>query len=211
MKGELVATDLRDRENDSRVPVVIGAVAIVTMILGLLLVTKMTIGSDPVIDLRTEAKSGDLSVWVDRYEWLEHNHASHDHSDDEAEVDPEQQAIDEVTAEAQVFAMPASMMPGTPDEGFQRLQIEMNVVNRGDVNIDVHPDHFVLEDADGESWLSLRGGTFTPTVLAPNHAIATVVAFDVPEEESASTMYLVWSNGDDESRFALKGSGHDHG
>ncbi len=200
-------------ETDTRLRFAVGAFAVMAALIGMVLVARMTT-ADPAIALQTEARSGELSVWVDRYEWLSHEHGNHDHGDDaEAaeEGDSAQAAIDDVTSQSEGFAMPASMMPGTPNEGFQRVQFELNILNRGGLDADVHPDDFRLEAANGDSWLSLRGGTFSPTTLPPQYAVATIVAFDVPEESSGDSMHLVWTSAEGESRFALEGSGHDHG
>lgn len=207
-----MATQLDDpTRQQQRVSVAIALFAVVASLAGLVLVTRMVLGDDAVYGLETEARTGEVSLWVERYEWLAHDHGDHDHSGDEA-VDPEQERIDEITAQAQVFPMPASMMPGTPNEGFQRLQANLTFLNRGAGGADVEPEQFLLVAEDGSgSWSALRGGTFSRLTLGHDQILNTVVAFDVPEELSGAGMYLEWTTGGETKRFALNGSGHSHG
>ena len=114
------------RENE-RAPLVIGAIAALLAAVGLVFVVSMTVGAEPAVDVRTEAREGDLSVWVEQFEWIAHDHGAAEGDD----VDPQVAAIQDVTAQAQVFPMPSNMMTGTPDVGFARMPIELNVLNRG--------------------------------------------------------------------------------
>ena len=189
----------------------IASLATLAAFAGLVLVALMLFGGGPAIGLQTEASAGELSVWVDRYEWLEHDHDAHDHGDDEdeeSEPDPTSQALDEIRANAG-FAMPSRMMPGTPDEGFQRLQVNLNVLSQGAAQ-PISPDDFRLESTEGKTWPSLLGGTFVPTSLDTGQALSTVVAFDVPYDDAALDMFLIWTNGVEELRFSLNGSTHAH-
>ena len=163
--------------------------------------------SDPAVAVNTEARQGDISVWVDRYQWLVHDHSAHDHSEDAN--DPTSPAQNELPA-VSGFPMSAAMMPGTPDEGFHRLQIDLSIVNRGEGTLEMKPADFRLVSEDGDEWPSLRGGTFSPTDLSGGYMLGTVLAFDVPEEFSSTGMYLEWTWEGEVTRFAFNGSGHDH-
>ena len=191
------------REND-RAPLVIGAIAALLAAVGLVFVVSMTVGAEPAVDVRTKAREGDLSVWVEQFEWIAHDHGAAEGDD----VDPQVAAIQDVTAQAQVFPMPSNMMTGTPDVGFARMQIELNVLNRGAGVAAVVPTDFHLESAEGVQWQPLIGGTFSGVDLGPSLAVSTVVAFDVPERFSGEDMFLVWSWGGGRSRFALGEHGH---
>ena len=176
--------------------------AVIAGILGLA-VTIMTAGGDaPVVDVRTEARHGDLSTWVEAAEWLEHDH----NATSDTDLGPDAQALGSNELESG-FAMPASMMPGTPDEGYVRLQVELTMFNHA-ATTEVSPAGFVLEDADGRQWDALLGGTFNPTDLHDGHLLNTVVAFDISERDAGQTMYLTWRHAGSTTRFLISDGGH---
>ena len=194
--------------DSSRPWAVTAIVSVVTGIalVGILLAARQVL-SEPVVALNTEARSGDLSVWVDRYQWLGHDMGQTE-GEDLGETSEAEQAINDVTAQAQVFPMPSSMMPGMPEDGYQRLQADITVVNRGVDLVEVSPADFVLESSDGDRWPAMSGGTFNLTDIGAGYGLGTVVAFDVLDEKAAVNMYLLWVRDDGVIRFALGASGH---
>jgi len=203
---------------ESTVPLVVSIIGVVFALAGLFVLVWITTRPSPSFALGTEATSGDVSVWVESYQWLDADHGGGDnegsdngdgHDDDP--VDPNQDQIDNITAQGEVFAMPANMMPGQPTNGFQRIQINISMLNRAGVETPVHPDHFRLEVVDGSRWITLQGGTFVSTTIGPNQAFSTVLAYDVQDDSANRDMVLVWDGEGGDVRFALSGAGHIHG
>ena len=180
---------------------------LVACLIGAVLLVQIAVTADPAVSLETAASSGEMTARLDYYEWLSHDHGQHTHDDDSEEV-----AIDgdgDLNPQAQEgFARPASMMPGTPEDGFQRLQIELYVENTGGRTTEVSPTDYWLEDDDGIRWPSLHGGTFLTVDLGAGQALNTVLAFDVQDDKAGADMELVWIWNDEETRFAVTGSDH---
>lgn len=204
---------------------VLSIVAVLGAILGLGLVARVSLGSAAAYAVQTEVTAGDVSVWVENSRWLNMDMDGDDENgaiegaregDGHEQSDGEEQDEAEESNEGDEgelgFAMPASMMPGAPTEGFQRLQVSVSLRNRGAGGADVEPGDFLLVANDGDSWLTLLGGTFGLTTLGPGQAVSTVVAFDVPVESASSDMNLVWAWQGGETRFTIPGSeGGHHG
>lgn len=178
-------------------PMIIAALAVITAIVGISLVVTAA-GTDPVIAQGTEARAGAMSAWIESSERLEHDHA------DDGTAELGEAAPDGVVNEiGDGFAMPASMMNGTPDEGFVRVQIQASFLNRGNGIAVVDPGQFRLESDAGDAWPVLRGGTLNRSELSSQHFINTVIAFDVAEDALEPTMYLVWSYAGEDTTFAI--------
>ena len=189
--------------------------------------------AEPVVAVGSEARSGDVSLWVVSSEWLDHDHGQHTHDDDEGASDEgasgeaaNDEAVDEhgdgvdpneiqdgsITDVVQGFQMPGSMSPGTPDEGFQRLQVNVTMNNRGRSDSRVGPDDFALIGTNGLSWTPLTGGTFVPMTVPEGHAFSTVLAFDVPSSEINNDLYVEWNWSGTQTRLTItETDGHDHG
>ena len=180
--------------------------------------------AEPVVTVGNEARSGDVSLWVVSSEWLEHDHGKHTHDDDgegsDGEgsdehgdgVDPNEVPNGNITDVVQGFQMPGSMSPGTPDEGFQRFQVNVTMNNRGRSDSRVGPDDFALIGTNGSSWMPLTGGTFVPMTVPPGHAFSTVLAFDVPSSEINDDLYVEWNWSGTQTRLTItETDGHDHG
>lgn len=188
----------------------IASVGVVTALVGFFFTGQIVAGYTPLVGLDTEARSGSLSMWVTETEMLSHEHSNHSHDDEEGEG--EGAATGNEVAEDPTFAMSASMMPGTPEEGFRRLQIELDLMNREAGEVTVGPPDFYLLAGDGTTWAPLRGGTFGMTIIGPLQVLSTVVAFDISEEVSASDVELVWTVDGEDTHFAIgDDEGHDHG
>ncbi|MGA9277716.1 MAG: hypothetical protein WBV89_12195 [Ilumatobacter sp.] len=201
-----------------RTPNLVAGIAAIAAVAGVVLAIGLAT-AEPVVTAGTEARSGDLSLWVSSSEWLEHDHSAHDHGDggdggdDHGDgVDPNEVPVSNVTDVVQGFQMPGSMMPGTPDEGSQRLQINVSLTNQGNTTSVVEPADFVLVGANDATWDPLEGGTFVPMEVPPAHAFSTVLAFDVPSAEINEDLYVEWTSSGQKTRLAIAElEGHDHG
>ncbi len=180
------------------------ATGVFTALVGCAIFLVTTFTADPAVSLETTAENGILAARLDHYEWLEHDHSKHDHDEDEIDGNVDLNP----STDNEGFARPASMMPGTPDEGYQRLQIELQIQNTMGPGVDVAPTHFWLQDGDGRQWPGLQGGTFRKTNLRLGQALNTVLAFDVEDSNADADMELVWIWDGEETRFAVTGSDH---
>lgn len=181
--------------------------------LALLIVTALT--TDPAIGLETEARSGGLSLWASNVEWLEHDH---DGSNPGGQTSTETESATDVadtllTGQGdQGFQMPATMMPGTPEEGFQRVQLNLDFVNR-EASRQVSPADFSLVAEGRRVYPPNFGGSFVPTIIGPSQQFSTMLSFDIPESISSDDVELLWagdgSGGD--IRFAISGGHGSHG
>lgn len=212
MERKRFSTRLAELPDMSSPPMLIAAVAVILAFTGLGVVVLTAAGARPAVDLQTEVRHGQVSAWMESTEWLVHDHGQHDHTEDEAELGPDASAAaaNELPVNGTGFSMPGAMMPGTPDEGFRRLQVEMSFLNNGGPDVEPNPVEFTLAGAGGEEYPALLGGTFVPSALAEGHFLNTVVAFDVPEEAIDPTMYLVWRSDGETTRFAVPTEGSHH-
>ncbi len=183
--------------------------ALASAILGASVFAWMLATTEPVVESGVTRSVDDLSVTVLDSTFLVHDHEAHEHGDEE---EADSAAIAEATEQAQVFPMPATMMPGMPEEGTNRLQFEVMVENAGLTATDISPSNFYLLSEAGTSWTPLMGGTLRDDTLEPHQILSTIVAFDVPELESEDVaIYLVWRRNDEETRFAVDAHlNHDH-
>jgi hypothetical protein len=182
-------------------------VAVLAALVGLALVIGTAGGSDPAVASRTEARHGAISTWVESAEWLDHDHnADSDAQAQDLGPDASAAGAGELSTG---FAMPATMMPGTPDEGFARLQLELSFLNHGGGTVLSAAD-FRLENSDGDQWTALQGGTFVQTALPEQHFLNTVVAFDLPERNVEPNLYLVWRSDGKTTRFIVSDEGEHH-
>lgn len=199
--------------------VAISAVAVVAALIGIFLVAQTALSSRPLVGLETEARGETLSVWIRNVETLQDEHGGGSHDDDAPGSSAGANssgiaATDDLAAQSDggSYAMPASMMPGTPDEGFQRLQLNLDFINKNSVASTAGPEDFYLSADDGDTWPALRGGSFNTTQLSPGQILNTVLAFDIPESVDTSDVHLVWHGDGMEIGFALEsGEGHEHG
>jgi len=193
-------------------PRLVAAVAAVTALVGFLFTAQTIANYSPLAGFNTEQQAGDLSMWVRQSEVLSHEHSDHSHDDETGDAAGSGNEV----AEDPTFAMSASMMPGTPEEGFQRLQVELDFMNKGSGVVSTGPPNFYLEGKDGLTWAAMRGGTFGVTSLRPLEVLSTVLAFDIPAEVGLSDVELVWVTARDEIHFGVSeggsdNAGHSHG
>ena len=184
--------------------VAVGAVA--TLLAGLALLFYMAATASRPYALESEAQARTMSVWMTDYEWLEHDHANHDHSEDAGETNsalPSDLFTDAVEEATEGFSMPASMMPGTPPEGSLRLQVSLDLYNRAGGTQEIDPADFHLENDRGDTWPTMIGGNFRPVELDYLQAYSTIAAFDIEFDDITSTMHLIWNVDGDEKKFII--------
>lgn len=125
----------------------------------------VSISSRPV----QEAEVGGLYVRLESTEWL----------------------VDQMhESEGQVYSMPANMMPDMPDAGLLRLNVELNLYNRGQRPQHFRADEFELRSAEGTVW-SPVADRLTDFTLEPGQALNAVLDFDVLAGEPG--LRLVWA------------------
>lgn len=149
--------------------------AILAAAAGIVLAIYMVANRAPAIsfvELGEEASAGGMSLSVGVAEW----------------VDP-----GEMNEQAQVFPMPASMMPGMPDTGQGRLHMEVSLRNPGAGVRAYSPDEFRLEAGSGIGWEPSQS-SFLPGALGPHEALSGDIYFDVPQTNEG--LYLVWTKGE---------------
>ncbi len=150
--------------------VVVGA--IVAAVVGVVLAVLMVANRGPAtsfVELGEEANAGGMSLVVGVSEW----------------VDP-----GDMNEEAQVFPMPASMMPGMPDAGEGRLHMEVSLKNPAGGVVEYSSAEFRLEAESGTVWEPFQS-SFLPGTLGPREALSGDIYFDVPQTNEG--LYLVWT------------------
>jgi hypothetical protein len=123
-----------------------------------------------VVSVGETGSAGGLSVTVERAAWIGHD----------------------MPDQGNVFAMPASMMPGMPLDGQQRLYVAASIANTGDDVLLYGPEQFVLQSDDGHRWP--LAGSAVGGVLHPGQRMELDLFFDV--DEGAGALSLVWERGD---------------
>ncbi|RMG93407.1 MAG: DUF4352 domain-containing protein [Chloroflexi bacterium] len=169
----------------------------------------------PTANLGQSVQVGTVSFQVDRAEWLshdmggQHTHpdgSTDDHNDDNPEL---AQKIEDAKSQAQVFAMPSNMMPGMPEEGLHRLEIEFTLYNQGNEPITYEPFDFRLYAENGDFWFPITNKTFGSGRLEGRAIIHATMNFDV--DGDATGLYLEWDNNGNPVRIPLTESdGHSH-
>lgn len=181
-------------------------------LLGLVLLASTAITSDPVVAEGTEVRVEGISVWLEASEFLAGAHDPNDGADTGGGF-PSGDAtqLQASNAQGDGFAMPQAMMPGVPEAGFQRLQVDLSFLNRGGIPVQLSPTEFVLENDDGGVWDALIGGTFAAADLSTGQVLNTIVAFDIAETYAEDPLYLVWNRGGTVTRFTISATGGHHG
>jgi mono/diheme cytochrome c family protein len=90
------------------------------------------------------------------------------------------------------YKMPASMTPGMPLAGQDRLAVEVSLsnVSRGGQTFNV--EELELSSADGAVW-PLVSTEVEALALAPGESVSSIIQFDVPE--SVPEVHLRWTRG----------------
>ena len=176
-------------------------IALFTTFLGLALLTYLISNRSRLISEGQTVQVGNLSLQIKEIDWLAHEHGGHDHDDGEA-VDPQQEEIEELTAEGQVFPMPSSMMPGMPEAGQLRLQIEFSLQNEGNRPLPYGPEAFSLHSENGGFWFPQTTNAFRAGDLGMGQTINGVFTFDVAD--TATELYMLWQRDGDEIRIPIE-------
>jgi len=125
------------------------------------------------------ARLGALELELRRIEWLEH----------------------QMSQSAGGFQRPASMMPGMPEEGFERLSAEVAFANRDRRAAEMRSDELVLELPTGTL---LPAGALVPRqTLLPGQSLVTNVYFDVETDFDMGRVRLVWRHAGDRAYMAV--------
>lgn len=176
-------------------------IALFTTLIGLALLTYLIFNRSRLISEGQTVQVGNLSLQIKEIEWLAHEHGGHDHGEDEV-VDPQAEQIEDLTAEGQVFPMPSSMMPGMPEEGQLRLQVEVSLQNEGSRPLSYGPEAFSLHSENGGFWFPQTSNSFRAGALDVGQTINGVFTFDVVD--TATDLYLLWQRDSDEIRIPIE-------
>ena len=127
---------------------------------------------------------GDLSLQIQDSGWITHD------------------SIGGATpAPEQGFQMPASMMPGMPDEGRHRLYLEVVLQNAGSSGASFAPQEFALRAPDGRSWPLDQPASFDRTTLQPGQTRSLDLYFDIPD--TVAQVQLAWAHDGDTEQLAI--------
>ena len=138
---------------------------------------------------------GDLSLQIQDSGWITHD------------------SIGGATpAPEQGFQMPASMMPGMPDEGKHRLHVEVVLENAGSSGTSFAPQEFALRASDGRSWPLNEPASFERATLQPGQTRSLDLYFDIPD--TVAQVQLAWAHDGDTEQLAIDSRPpppHNHG
>ncbi|GAB4412148.1 MAG: hypothetical protein Fur0044_06380 [Anaerolineae bacterium] len=178
-------------------------VALGTVVFGAVLVAQMWLSRILTAAPGQDAQVGGLTFRVENFEWV-----AHDHSGD----DPTQSQTssgDNAHPAGQGFPMPASMMPGAPEAGNQRLQVQFTLQNLTKRPYSYGPQEFRLVAANGDSWAPQPNEAFRPGKLGPGQALDAALFFDVAET-SANLALVLERNGERVQVFIGDPGSHPH-
>jgi len=185
--------------------------AVVAAFSGLGIVVATAANTEPALAEQTEARAGSLSLWVESSQWIGGAEADDGPLSAQIDVVDHDDEEGDIVEGADGFDRPPTMTPGTPEVGFQRMQVDLTFLNTGSTRTDVGPEDFLLEGADGQVWVPLLGGTFGLTTLLPGQVLNTIVAYDVPEPDTEQQIGLLWRASGKNIRFNISASGVSHG
>jgi hypothetical protein len=140
-------------------------------------------------------RSGDLSLQIQDAGWITH--------------DPIGGAT---SAPDKGFQMPASMMPGMPDEGRHRLYLEVVLSNAGQSSGTFGPQEFALRSSDGRVWGLNDPPSFDRATLLPGQTRSLDLYFDIPD--TVAQVQLAWAHDGDTQQLPIDSQPpppHNHG
>jgi hypothetical protein len=162
--------------------------------LGLLLLVVAPPRPAPLVEQGT-LLSGDLSLRIQDTGWITHD------------------TIGGATPAPDTgFQMPASMMPGMPDEGKHRLYIEVTLDDVGQASASFAPQEFTLRTPEGRSWPLDQPASFGPATLLPGQIRSLDLLFDIPD--TVSQVLLAWNHDGETQQLAIDSRPpppHNHG
>lgn len=138
---------------------------------------------------------GDLSLQIQDTGWITHDHIG-----------------GATPAPEKGFDMPASMMPGMPDEGKHRLYLEVVVEDTGTSSAAFAPREFTLRSPGGQTWALNDPPSFGPQTLMPGQMRSLDLYFDIPD--TVAQVQLAWAHDGDMQQLAIDSRPpppHNHG
>jgi hypothetical protein len=90
------------------------------------------------------------------------------------------------------FDMPASMMPGMPAHGTERLFLEVVLSDVGGETVRFTPLEFSVRAPDGSSWRLNHPASFGPGALQPGQGRSLDLFFDIPD--GVTRLQLAWDH-----------------
>jgi hypothetical protein len=140
-------------------------------------------------------RSGDLSLQIQDSGWITHD------------------TIGGATPAPETgFQMPASMMPGMPDEGKHRLYLEVVLEDVGQSRAAFAPQEFTLRTPQGGSWPLNQPPSFGRASLEPGQTRSLDLMFDIPD--TVSQVALAWAHDGDTQQLSIDSRPpppHNHG
>lgn len=100
------------------------------------------------------------------------------------------------------FARPATMMPGMPEPGIQRLSVELAFHNAGSGPTRYRGEEFSLLMGSGET-LDVYGADLGTAELAAGQSLNTSIYFDVDTTEDPGRLRLLWQRRDEKVYMPL--------
>lgn len=122
----------------------------------------------------------------------------------------------DMSANAKGYQMPPQMMPGMPEEGKERLAVNVTVTNTGTDTRPVKPiEEFALHATKDGQLIPPHSDSFGELPrLAPHNAVNGVLFFDLPPGDVVESAWLEWQHGGDKARISVPmngaGSGPEH-
>ncbi len=108
------------------------------------------------------------------------------------------------------FPMPASMMPGAPAMGSERVHLEVSLRNDAGSPRAFGSGEFSLRATAGKSWTPVPGSVKGGSVL-PGHLLFFDLLFDLPDGQQNAPLYLAWARGGADVEIPLDSPAPDHG
>lgn len=94
------------------------------------------------------------------------------------------------------FTRPATMMPGMPEPGIQRLAVELAFRNAGDWPVGYHGEEFSIVTDRGETY-GIYGADLGTAELGRGQSLNTSLYFDVDTDEDPGRLRLLWQRDGD--------------
>lgn len=183
-------------------------VALATSLLGLGMAIPMLLTRTPLAAIGQDIQADGLVLRVESAAWLVHEHAD---APPPPGTNVNQNSADsngQNADQGQQFPMPASMMPGMPENGQQRLHIELMLRNEGNLPRSFGPDEFRLEASNNHLWKPQDNTSFMNVTVQPGQALNAALSFDI--DEAAANLFLVWHRGGSQVRVPVADPDHDH-
>lgn len=179
-------------------------VAVTASLLGVGMAFFMLMTRTPLAAIGQDIRVDGLVLRLESAAWLVHEH--------EDAPPPSEVSLNQDSAapsdEGQQFPMPASMMPGMPENGQQRLHVELILRNESNQPRHFGPDEFRLEASNNHSWKPQDNTSFLNVTVEPGQALSAALSFDI--DEAATNLFIVWSRGNSLVRIPMTDPDHTH-